>query len=189
VTRRGRLRALVADTDRSRKARLQARAAFGRRRPTALSQSLAALGNPAISILCGSTGRARDAVAGKAEAPAARPQRTRLITDASRGMRAKIRPRATHPPPGCASRLPDPVFGQIKQSRGSASSFCAHDRCARVGQRGNCTAHNLLKLAHGAAVRRLAVGPLVGPDQACGVKTKSRPPNPSSSLADVHPPP
>src|SRR6267143_958401 len=65
------------------------------------------------------TGRARDAVAGKAEAPAAPPS-TQPAGSPTRveAMRAKIKAGGHASPYRLRKQLPQPVFGQIKQARG-----------------------------------------------------------------------
>ena len=95
------------------------------------------------------TGRARDAVAGKAEAPAAPPS-TQPAGSPTRveAMRAKIKAGGHASPYRLRKQLPEPVFGQIKQARGFRQFLLRGIDKVRAEWAIVCTAHNLLKLAH-----------------------------------------
>src|SRR5712675_1897693 len=96
------------------------------------------------------TGRARDAVAGKAEAPAAPPS-TQPAGSPTRveAMRAKIKAGGHASPYRLRKQLPEPVFGQIKQARGFRQFLLRGFANVRGEWSIVCTAHNLLKLAQG----------------------------------------
>ena len=95
------------------------------------------------------TGRARDAVAGKVEAPAAPPS-TQSAGSPTRveAMRAKIKAGGHASPYRLRKQLPEPVFGQIKQARGFRQFLMRGIDKVRAEWAIVCTAHNLLKLAH-----------------------------------------
>src|SRR6266446_5894934 len=95
------------------------------------------------------TGRARDAVAGKVEAPAAPPS-TQPAGSPTRveAMRAKIKAGGHASPYRLRKQLPEPVFGQIKQARGFRQFLMRGIDKVRAEWAIVCTAHNLLKLAH-----------------------------------------
>src|SRR5258707_6241572 len=92
------------------------------------------------------TGRARDAVAGKAEAPAAPPS-TQPAGSPTR-VEAKIKAGGHASPYRLRKQLPEPVFGQIKQARGFRQFLMRGIDKVRAEWAIVCTAHNLLKLAH-----------------------------------------
>jgi transposase len=95
------------------------------------------------------TGRARDAVAGKVEVPAAPPS-TQPAGSPTRveAMRAKIKAGGHASPYRLRKQLPEPVFGQIKQARGFRQFLLRGIDKVRAEWAIVCTAHNLLKLAH-----------------------------------------
>jgi transposase len=95
------------------------------------------------------TGRARDAVAGKVEVPAAPPS-TQPAGSPTRveAMRAKIKAGGHASPYRLRKQLPEPVFGQIKQARGFRQFLMRGIDKVRAEWAIVCTAHNLLKLAH-----------------------------------------
>jgi transposase len=129
------------------------------RRPAQLSAdagycseaNLVALENRNIDAYV-ATGRARDAVAGavKGEAVAApsspQPAGTPTRVEA---MRAKIKAGGHDSPYRLRKQLPEPVFGQIKQARGFRQFLMRGIDKVRAEWAIVCTAHNLLKLAHG----------------------------------------
>jgi len=98
------------------------------------------------------TGRARDAVTGAAKdksAPAPSVPQPASTPTRVEAMRAKIKAGGHVSPYRLRKQLPEPVFGQIKQARGfrqfllrGIEKVCAEWAIV-------CTAHNLLKLAHG----------------------------------------
>jgi transposase len=98
------------------------------------------------------TGRARDAVAGTAKGettPAPSSPQPAVAPTRVEAMRAKIKAGGHDSPYRLRKQLPEPVFGQIKQARGfrqfllrGIEKVCAEWAIV-------CTAHNLLKLAHG----------------------------------------
>ena len=98
------------------------------------------------------TGRARDAVAGKAKG------KTAVVTPASEligpptrveAMRAKIKAGGHASPYRLRKQLPEPVFGQIKQARGFRQFLLRGFEKVRGEWAIVCTVHNLLKLAQG----------------------------------------
>ena len=95
------------------------------------------------------TGRARDAVAGKVEVPAAPPS-TQPAGSPTRveAMRAKIKAAGHASPYRLRKQLPEPVFGQIKQARGFRQFLLRGIDKVRAEWAIVCTAHNLLKLAN-----------------------------------------
>jgi transposase len=95
------------------------------------------------------TGRARDAVAGKVEVPAAPPS-TQPAGSPTRveAMRAKIKAGGHASPYRLRKQLPEPVFGQIKQARGFRQFLMRGIDKVRAEWAIVCTAHNLLKLAN-----------------------------------------
>ncbi|HWN50263.1 MAG TPA: transposase, partial [Xanthobacteraceae bacterium] len=64
-------------------------------------------------------------------------------------MRAKIKAGGHTSPYRLRKQLPEPVFGQIKQARGFRQFLLRGIDKVRVEWAIVCTAHNLLKLAHG----------------------------------------
>jgi transposase len=115
------------------------------------------------------TGRARDAVAGTvddgaaavpgAPAPAllcepeAKPAPSEPEAKSKPGrveaMRAKLKVGGHASPYRLRKQLPEPVFGQIKQARGFRQFLLRGFENVRGEWAMVCTAHNLLKLAHG----------------------------------------
>jgi len=97
------------------------------------------------------TGRARDAVAGELKGaatttPPAEPASAPMRVEA---MRAKIKAGGHASPYRLRKQLPEPVFGQIKQARGFRQFLLRGFEMVRAEWAIICTAHNLLKLAHG----------------------------------------
>ncbi len=103
-------------------------------------------------------GRAKDAAAGTAEAsaavppddaaPAASPEPAGAPTRV-KAMREKIKAGGHDSPYRLRKQLPEPVFGQIKQARGFCQFLLRGLENVRAEWSIVCTAHNLLKLAHG----------------------------------------
>src|SRR6266481_4690852 len=104
--------------------------------------NLAALENRKIDAYV-ATGRARDAVAGKVEAPAAPPS-TQPAGSPTRveAMRAKIKAGGHASPYRLRKQLPEPVFGQIKQARGFRQFLLRGIDKVRAEWAIVCTAHN-----------------------------------------------
>jgi transposase len=118
------------------------------------------------------TGRAKDAVAGAAESEVA-DQATKTATTPPQppkaptrveAMREKIKAGGHSSPYRLRKQLPEPVFGQIKQARGFRQFLMRGFEKVRAEWAIVCTAHNLLKLAHG---RSLSAARLMTP-QASG---------------------
>ena len=120
------------------------------------------------------TGRAKDAVAGAAKAEVATEATDASAATASpqpmkaptrvETMRAKIKAGGHNSPYRLRKQLPEPVFGQIKQARGFRQFLMRGFEKVRAEWAIVCTAHNLLKLAHG---RSLSAARLMTP-QASG---------------------
>jgi hypothetical protein len=79
-------------------------------------------------------------------------------------MREKIKAGGHSSPYRLRKQLPEPVFGQIKQARGFRQFLMRGFEKVRAEWAIVCTAHNLLKLAHG---RSLSAARLMTP-QASG---------------------
>jgi len=114
------------------------------------------------------TGRAKDAVADTAKSEVA-DQSTKAATNSPQpvkaptrveAMREKIKAGGHNSPYRLRKQLPEPVFGQIKQARGFRQFLMRGLEKVRAEWAIVCTAHNLLKLAHG---RSLPAAKLMAP--------------------------
>jgi len=114
------------------------------------------------------TGRAKDAVADTAKSEVA-DQSTKAATNSPQpvkaptrveAMREKIKAGGHNSPYRLRKQLPEPVFGQIKQARGFRQFLMRGLEKVRAEWAIVCTAHNLLKLAHG---RSLSAAKLMAP--------------------------
>jgi Transposase DDE domain len=122
-----------------------------RLRETGAEENLAALEARNVDAYV-AAGRARDAVAGKGNkgTASAAPASTEPAEKPSRveAMRAKIKAGGHESPYRLRKQLPEPVFGQIKQSRGFRQFLMRGFDKVRAEWAFVCTAHILLKLAH-----------------------------------------
>jgi len=94
------------------------------------------------------TGRARDAVAGAANAKSDSAPEPATTPTRVEARRAKIKAGGHESPYRLRKQLPEPVFGQIKQARGFRQFLLRGLEKVRAEWALICTAHNLLKLAH-----------------------------------------